>query len=382
MKEQTSVEYNCANSFDFIKSIAVLCVFLLHVSLFSGSLGFVYDEYTWPLKTPAWSAVWIMFILSGYFIGKGFFEGRYAFNVKGFLRFYLKRFVKIGVATWIFIFINCTIVEPDFIINNPKVLFRIISFTYYNLPQSNGIGATWYVSTLMHLYLIAPFICLIVRKIMMHIRNQVNMKMSLGIIVVLWLGFYYRYHMFELGVDWSSQVYVPFYANLDLYISGILLNYINFPKVLSQTKRKIINVCTKAGLFVVILLNCYIYYRMDYSFTCGFIYQYVFPSIYIIVVGLYIKASESCMFPQKPISIKNIIKNPLRLLDLFSSISFEFYLVHSLVLSRIYIYFTGSSLIEVHLKIVFSAFVISTIWAVLLKRIFSFNMNVFKKLES
>lgn len=96
MKESATTQYNYVDPFNFIRSIAVICVFLLHTSLFSGQLGFVYDRYTWPLKTPAWSAVWILFVLSGYFIGKGFFKGRYAFNAKGFLKFYLKRFIKVG----------------------------------------------------------------------------------------------------------------------------------------------------------------------------------------------------------------------------------------------------------------------------------------------
>lgn len=72
--------------------------------------------------------------------------------------------------------------------------------------------------------------------------------------------------MFKLGADWLSKVYVPFYANLDLYISGMLLNYIYFSKVLSQTKTKSLNTCVKSGLFIGILLNCYIAYRAEYLF--------------------------------------------------------------------------------------------------------------------
>lgn len=74
MKNVILKKYNCVNPLNYIRSIAVICVFLLHVSLFSWQLGFVYDQYTWILKTPAWSAVWILFLMSGYLIGKGFYR--------------------------------------------------------------------------------------------------------------------------------------------------------------------------------------------------------------------------------------------------------------------------------------------------------------------
>ena len=50
MKNENSKKYNCVNPFNYIRSLAVLCVFLLHVSLFSGQLGFVYTEQIWILK--------------------------------------------------------------------------------------------------------------------------------------------------------------------------------------------------------------------------------------------------------------------------------------------------------------------------------------------
>lgn len=134
--------FNYADSFNFIRSLSVLCVFLLHVSIYTSQLGFVYDKYTWPLKTPAWSAVWILFIISGFFIGKGFFNGKYEYSISGILKFYIRRLLKVGVPTWIFIFITGTIVEPEFFYQNPNVISKILTFTYYNIPASNCIGAT------------------------------------------------------------------------------------------------------------------------------------------------------------------------------------------------------------------------------------------------
>lgn len=372
MKNTITKQYNCVNPFNFIRSISVICVFLLHTSLFSGQLGFAYDKYTWPLKTPAWSAVWMLFILSGYFIGKGFAQKRYTFSIQGIFKFYLRRLIKVGIPTWIFIFICSTVVEPEFIYENPTVILRVLTFTYYNIPASNCIGATWYVSTLMQLYMVAPFICVIAANITKHIKKYMALKISISLVAILAVGFFYRYHMFKIGADWSTNVYVPFYANLDLYISGILLNYISFPEIINKTKKIIWNICAKIGLLVGILINCYIAYRAEYFLNYLYIYQYVLPSVYLIGVCIYIKISEICLLPQEPLNIQNIVKNPMRILDMFSDISFEFYLVHSMVISQIYNYFIGSNLIFVHLKIIFSSFIISIVWSGLLKKTFGF----------
>ena len=56
---------------NFLKGIAVLCVFVLHFSLASPQ----YKPFF--MYTPAWVGVWIFFILSGYLIGKSFWQERY-----------------------------------------------------------------------------------------------------------------------------------------------------------------------------------------------------------------------------------------------------------------------------------------------------------------
>ena len=373
MKSVIIKKYNCVNPLNYIRSIAVICVFLLHVSLFSWQLGFAYDQYTWILKTPAWSAVWILFLMSGYLIGKGFYREReYKFTPKEFLKFYFRRLLKVGIPTWIFIFIACTIVEPEFIVKNPTVIFRILTFTYHNIPSSYCIGATWFVSTLMWLYVIAPFVCLIVDAVAKRMRKYATQTVCLGIIVLGVLGFCCRTYMFQTGADWSSQVYVPFYANLDLYVGGILLNYVEIPKVENEKKKIFLGTLIKVLFIIAIIINCYIAYLADYSEKYLYIYRYILPSIYLVGMCVYIFVAEMCYLPQEKLSCRNLIKNPVRLLDLFSEISFEFYLVHSMVLSQIFVYFSGNNPVLVHLKIIGVSFVISVCLAYLMKKMFVF----------
>ena len=131
------------------------------------------------------------------------------------------------------------------------------------------------------------------------------------------LGFCYRVYMFGTGADWSSQVYVPFYANLDLYISGILLNYLKIPKMESERKKLLFGSLIKAAFVIGIIINCYIAYRADYSTTYLFVYQYVLPSFYLVGVCIYIFVAEMCYLPQERLNCRNLMKNPFRLLDLF-----------------------------------------------------------------
>ena len=262
--------------------------------------------------------------------------------------------------------------EPQFIVENPTVIFRILTFTYYNIPSSNCIGATWYVSTLMWLYMLAPFVCLLVDAATRRMKKYVTQFALLSIIVLGLLGFCYRVYMFGTGADWSSQVYVPFYANLDLYISGILLNYLKIPKMESERKKLLFGSLIKAAFVIGIIINCYIAYRADYSTTYLFVYQYVLPSFYLVGVCIYIFVAEMCYLPQERLNCRNLMKNPFRLLDLFAGISFEFYLVHSMVISQIFVYFSGSNLLLVHLKIVGVSFVLSVCLAYLMKKMFDF----------
>ena len=68
------------------------------------------------------------------------------------------KLVKIGVPTLFFCFLICVLIFPDFAVNNKMALVNILTFTYNGTVAVDGIGATWFVSTIMQLYLIAPIL--------------------------------------------------------------------------------------------------------------------------------------------------------------------------------------------------------------------------------
>lgn len=369
----------CKNVIDpvnILRVISVLCVFFLHSFIFSSQLGFSFNEKNWFLKTPAWSAVWLFFLLSGYLIGKGFLSGRYKedgkYTIICVFKFYIKRILKVAIPTWCFCFLAEVLLEPGVIAHNPMMFLKIFTFTYFNNPASNIIGVTWYVNTLMWLYLCAPFLAIFAEKILYKIHStktrHISTFVAIGIIVCI--GFLFRIYLYRCGVDWSSKIYVPFYCNLDIYICGILLNFLNDIEI-SKEKERILKGCSCLLLFATIVVNTRIYYLSDFDYKYMWIYQYVFPSIYILIGGGYL----FCFGRQQTVSLKptieNVKKNPLRLIDSFASVSFEFYLLHSMVLNCIYIYITGATPLVIHIKLLSAAFLITLLLAVIMHRAFS-----------
>lgn len=356
---------NCVDPINIYRTIAVACVFALHTSIFS---GYVYNEKSWFLKTPAWSAVWLFYLLSGYLIGKGFYTNRYKqdgkYTLKSVLKFYYGRLIKVGLPTWIFSILSICILDPNFLLNNKQVIIKILTFTYFNNPSSNIIGATWYVSTLMWLYLFAPILIFLLEKIVNILTkfNHSQIYIMVLFIVVVCIGMMNRLYQIKRGGDWSSSVYVPFYCNLDIYICGMILNF--FRKIKSRNKVKNLKVFGIFMLIFLIFVNARIYYLGAYDGIYMFVYQYIFPSVCIIIGGFYLYIfGENKMVNYVPLSMKNIIRNPIRLIDLFAVISFEFYLVHSLVLNSIYTYIQATSPFRFHLKLMGLAFVISSLLA-------------------
>ena len=340
---------------NFLRVVGMFMVFMLHTALFSSQRGFWFNQHTWFLQTPAWGAVWIFFILSGYLIGKGFFEGRYQYNLKGIIKFYWTRFFKIALPTLGFVGLCCVLVAPqNFIRDNPLFLKKILTFTYDANPGFDGASATWYVSTLMQLYFLAPIICwgltFVIEKVINEKQRMITVAILL-IIIVCGLGG--RHFLLYIKADWNSQVYVPGYMNLDLFISGILLNYF-LPKrkkpLSSQTK--LLKKAATMFLIIFIIFNSYIYYTGYITF-----YQYTLPSVYIIFTCIYIYIHESI---EKRVIYQNIIvKIWINIINELSSISFGFYLFHSLILSRIYLAIQGSSPVVIHIKLLIAAFIIT-----------------------
>lgn len=362
------MKYEKLGGMDILKILSCLAVFCLHTYIFSSAHGFQFNESNWFLKTPAWAAVWVFFFLSGLNIGRGFCSGKYKENghytIKSIACFYIQRLIKIGIPTCLFSLLTLAIIDTENVVANPIIILKVLTFTYGNAPGSNAIGATWYVSTLMWLYLCAPFMMMLVEKVFE--------KWRIGGLVALWIvavagGLALRLYLQAKGLDWSSRIYVPFYCNLDLYLCGLICA--SLP--LKCKRPPYVNVFAVGLLLALMLGNSRIYYlgeTVDVNYI--YFYCYAMPSIYVAVLTIY-----AVVFRDEQTRADGAHRGGCfrigALLKGFADISFEFYLVHSLVLDAISPYMTAATPLRFHMKLLAVAFVIAAALAWLMHQAFA-----------
>ena len=112
--------------FNFIKIIAAISVFLLHFAIYALRTGEcdIQSLPTW-LFTPAWTGVWIFFILSGFLIGKGFWTGKYKTdNLKDFSKFYTNRALKILPLYFFIVILDVLFINTNMYFNGSETLSR------------------------------------------------------------------------------------------------------------------------------------------------------------------------------------------------------------------------------------------------------------------
>lgn len=319
------------------------------------------------IKNSRMGGVWIFLILGGYLNGCSFANGKYNLNKHGIFNFYKKRFFKTLLPTFFFIFVCWILSFPDFLFNNPSVLIQFITLSYRGNPGVNGIGACWYVFTLIPLYLLTPLIAVIFKKTKI---EEDNKKLFFVFIALAITGLVCRNYIYLHDGSWYDDVYTKSLMNIDLYFGGFIVSYIlrniDWDKKAYNIASNYIQLISKIVLILTILINSYIYNKISFSANPIWfrIYGYCFETIYLIICSFYFYAHYWPKYTYDKISTESIIKNPFRIIDCFAKISFEFYLFHSLVLDRIspYVPFVNGSLSH-HFSLVLISFTISLILA-------------------
>lgn len=282
----------------------------------------------------------------------------------------------------LFIFITCILVYPDFLPTYPFVIknfFLCIYGSTWNNPAVDGIGATWFVFTLMWLYISAPLVSFFANMIKKAKRLEERPALKtlcylFAILLCLFVGEVWRQYVKFAELDWFHYVYTPPYANISIFAAGVFFAFLLEDK--SREKRTVgiwIKVVASIGLCGIMLLFSYMFYAYGVAGqTDGFwgsfysFYQYSAPGTVCILTLLYIYAfQQNGMTHYSSPTLAAIMRNPFRLIDAFSMISFEFYLMHSLVLSRICNYLRRDSQIQEWLLIAIIAFLISVFFAYL-----------------
>lgn len=316
-----------AELINFIKVVAMFMVFILHTSNYvtyakgiaSGSI--FSNAYMRFLYMPAYSAVAVFFFLSGYLTISSL--SKHEFSLHSVLNFYKKKLLNVFVPTTFIIILMNVFVYPDFLKNHSEFLALWFMLKYRAWPGTNAIGVTWYISTLMSLYILAPLIFFVIQKM-----NKKLLQISFFIILIA--GFLYRLRGHMLSIDWAiwqEYTYMPFDKNLDLFILGGIIyklsKQFNYLQVSKQASKQAITTVFVYILMFYIVFNALTYHRY-WNFIIG-------PSIYALILSGMLLFYDRNNFMD--IAHKWKCKETISYL---ASISFYFYLFHSLVLENLY----------------------------------------------
>ncbi len=328
-------EKNKVDMLNVLRVIAFLCVFFLHTKIFIPIHWNENVSWSWLLYTPAWAGVWIFIMLAGYGIGRGFYSGKYEISVNGIIRYWIRRISKIVPLYWFYILVVSIFISPSILVLTKENFFHLLSLFFFNYQEEFGnleYGLSWYLTTVMRLYIIAPFVFILLKRVEKYLAASWLFLLFLvgGAVARVSMG----YHISFTGGIWDLDIYQPFYFNLDLFFCGFLLGNLERGKQRrwgSFTKAAVV-----AVLLGVILVNSKIYYEGNYNGNNVFymnIYRYVLPTVYCIVTGLYIYIFEICRtYSRSSLSIEAVKKNIARVFDYFPFVQLSMYLFHSTIL--------------------------------------------------
>ena len=323
---------------NFLRVIATMFVFLLHGRSYVGGVSDGPEFFAMITNFPAWAGVWILFFLSGYLIQKGFVSGKYQiFNkklssIKELFKFYLKRFLRIAPAYYLYIFLFLMLRGEVYFSEAPEIAKAILTFTYNGKEGISGLTHLWYVSTAMWLYVFAPLFSFLISKLKKTWLYSVAFALVAvgGRLCRESLNFAIENEMpikegAEELINWYEHVYTALPMNFDFFICGMLMCSITY-----NLRDKIpswISWGLKAAALIDFLrlayYNCNIYRAEDY-----YTYRYVLPTAYIIACASIVIAYDTSTRKRAKPTWLAVLKNPLRLIDKFSPYTYVFYIFH------------------------------------------------------
>ena len=304
--------------FNFLRGIALLCVLGLHTVCV---IGAVYPEipHSWLFNTPAWLAMWMFFFLSGYLLGKGFYNNKYKTDISGIKMFYLSRLIRILPMYLFFLFIIFLFYDPVFFITHPKTVLHLLTFTYNGKPGIAGVGATWFISTIVQLYFIAPLFYKFIGIRLKHLQWK-------PIFFLILLGLGYRLMFYYVNLDYYKYCFTFSLANLDLFLGGMLLNSVTMNSRENNLK-KYLRPLSLISLFVLIFM--YMYPSIHISHVE---YFYYYPTLTLISLILIVYSFDVPLNSVHIVKIFAPFKYLINFIEYLGIISFTFYLYHSNIL--------------------------------------------------
>ena len=333
---------NRVDPLNFLRAVATMMVFGQHISQYGGkelvrlAQTSAAGNLVFVFRFPAWAGVWIFFILSGYLAGKGFASGRYSVDKRGVLGYYRNRITKTYVPALVFVLCELFFEHLTGVLSDPKIILRLVFCLFNGDGGFSGMGHTWYIFMLMWLYLVTPPVCALLNLIRDKTGKKLTGQVLLWVLLILFAsgGFIYRITAHRAELDWYDHIYTPPYGNLDMYFCGVLLAYLKQSGKREYDRKRAVAQgvglgLSTAGVIIVVLMNSLVYFLATNDQDMMNLYRYVFPTLYLIAVLLFTGFADVPRARRNNApGVRAVVRNPLRLIDAFASVSFYAYLFH------------------------------------------------------
>ena len=375
-------EKNSPDALNILRVAATMFVFLLHGRSYVAGIDDGVGIFTMFTNMPAWAGVWILFFLSGYLLQKGFLKNRYPVFEEGRLKpkalfaFYLKRFLKIAPAYYIYLLLFVVISGNDYFFSSPEAALKLLTFTFNGNGGISGVGHLWYISVAMWLYVLAPFLYYITAKI------KRTGSLAAAFIITVILGFALRNALWYTDLSWYTYNYTFLPCNIDIFFGGMIACSLTDRIAKKEDLRiklplKIISALLFAA---VVVINCYVYWKEIYR-----VYQYILPTAYILSGSFLLWCFDTDTRRREKPTWSAIKRNPLRLIDRFSPITYAFYIFHICAfryVENVLLLFAGYAELSLYLRYVIfmgASFAISLLLGVLFTKMIAVFGSVKKK---
>ncbi len=207
---------------DFLRSMAILLVFVTHAATVFQSSG---GQYLWFFKLPfiqaGWIGVQLFFVLSGYLIGYQLwkqYQKTFSINYK---EFFIKRTLRI----WPLYYSICLFFYFTRGLLHEKGAMADLYFLSNYLPQ-DFIKGSWSLSTEEQFYLLIPLLLYVGGRLKLSLKSWRWILVSLLMLAPL-----VRYFTMIISfgerqpsiMEIISSLYFPFHTNYDALIFGLLM---------------------------------------------------------------------------------------------------------------------------------------------------------------